>query len=484
MERLKEKTLKGFAWSGFGQGGNELLRFALMILLARSLSPENFGLMTMLTVFTGFALLMSELGLGGALIQYRGVSEEHLSSVFWVNLGVGSAFSLLFYLFAEPLAAFYEQPDLASYARALAVLYVIGSLFIVHQAYLRRNMDFRILSAADLISVAVSGAVAIGMAWAGYGVWSLVTQKLLEFALRALLLWRWTNWRPRLQFSLKAISDLWSFGINLAGTQALNYFVRQFGNLIVGKYLGASALGLFSRAYVIMMLPTINVTSVLAKVMFPSLAAIQGQRERTAAIYLKVATVIAMVVFPVMCFMTVMTKDVVLLLLGEKWLDVVPILQVLAPAGMIQSIIALNGSLFLSQGRADLQFRIGLVLKLNALLCMLIGLQWGVIGVAWGIAFASVVNSVPSMHFSLGLVGLKVPDVWGRLSKVILASVVMLLALALANDMLPDDWSAFGRLAMMFPIAAAIYWTALQLLREPAYQEVLALLKQHLARNP
>lgn len=484
MSEFREKALLGVSWNIVNQIGKQVPRVAISILLANLLSPREFGLLAMITVITGFADVFTEMGFGAALIQKRDLTRAHLSSVFWINLASGIALTLGFVAGAPLLADFYNEPVLAALTAVVAFTFTIRSLAIVQRTLFQRDIDFKALSIAEITSVIGAGTVAVVLAVRGFGVWSLVAQTLLEGVLVTILLWFQSDWRPAFRFRWDAVRDLLGFSASLLGTRSMNYWSRQADDLLVGKVIGSGALGTYRLAYDIMLFPLSNISRVISRVMFPSLAAIQEDRDRVRRVFLRMTRTIALVTFPLMLGLLATTEPFVMAVFGDDWRGMIPILRIFALLGLTQSIGTLAGNLFLSQGRADLQFRIGLFVKPFKLIAIVVGLQWGVEGVAWAYALASWTVSYPIFRVAGGLVDLTYSQMVKSVAGVFGCAATMAAAVYGLGVLVPAGWSWIGQLALQVGTGAALYGALVHITGVEAYRDTWALLReQWVARN-
>jgi PST family polysaccharide transporter len=311
----------------------------------------------MIFVFTNFAELFSELGLGAALVQRKTIEERHLSSIFWLNIGAGLFLTILTIILSPYLSIFYKVPELEPLAMLISFNFLISSFGIVQRSLLTRRMDFYSVLIISITVNTLSGVLGISLACFGFGVWSLAWQFLSSSVITTVLLWLLSPWKPKLIFNKNAIRELLPFSKNLLGFSVFNYWIRNVDNLLIGKYLDANALGIYSRAYNIMLLPFNQITRTIGQVMFSSLSKIQDDKEAVKKIYLRSIRAIALISFPLMMGLFVTADHFILTILGPQWGDVVPVLMILCYVGMVQSITITTGWLFTSQGRTDLQFR-------------------------------------------------------------------------------------------------------------------------------
>ena len=474
--QFKAKALAGINWSVLSQMGRQALSFVIGVVLARLLSPREFGLLAMVTVIAGFALSFMELGFGAALVQRQNAREEHLSSVFWVNVISGLTMTLLFAAAAPLVARFYGEPLLLPLTLVLAANFVIYAFSIVQRVLMVKALDFRSLAVVEIGSVIVAGAVGIAMAVAGLGVWSLAANYLLATVVATALFWALGRWRPEASFEWGAVKELLGFSGHYLGTKTLGYWTRNVDNLLIGRFIGSSALGLYSKAYAVLMLPLLNVSRTVERVMFPSLSIIQDDRPRVKRVFLRMARGVAFITFPIFTGMAVVAEPFVLSLFGAQWVGMIPLVQVLCVLGVAQSVVRLDGNLYLSQGRADLQFRVNLLVQGTIIAGIAIGLQGGVMGVAVGLTVASLATSYVRLHYAGRLVGLSVGELLRALGGTLASAVAMALLVFGLDALLPAAWPAVARLAAEVALGVAVYAGLAHAFDVGAYRELREIL--------
>jgi O-antigen/teichoic acid export membrane protein len=470
---LKRQTLSGVAWSSTGRVGQQVIQFALTILLARLLLPEDFGLIGMVLVFTGFASLFAEFGFSSALIQRPEITEAHSSSVFWLNLLVGLLLSGGFYFLAPLLSDFYAVPDLQPVARALAITFSIASVGIVPTALLQRRMDFKRLARLELLAAALAGGIAVFMALRGFGVWALVAQTLIGSLVTVVLAFILSGWRPSLSFSHRAVADLLHFSSHLFGFKFINYWARNADNLLVGKLIGSVGLGIYSRAYSLMLLPVTQVIRVISRVMFPALSLIQDDTKRVKRVYLRAMGMIALITFPMMTGLFVVAEPFVLAVLGVQWSAVVPVLQILCVVGLIQALCNPTGWIYQSQGRTDWLFWWGVGGAGTLIVAISIGAALGTVeSVAWAYMIANLVLFYPCIMIPGKLIGMHVSDVVREVSGALVCSCAMAGLVWTLGLLLPESWSHGARLTLQVITGAAVYFLVLLVTRPAGYREL------------
>jgi O-antigen/teichoic acid export membrane protein len=383
MNNLRQRTLVGLGWNGSARLLGQLLQLAATAILARLLSPKEYGLLGMVLVFTGFAGYVADMGLGASIIQRSTVTERHLNSVFWLNVATGMVLTAIFALAAPLVAAFYQQPQLRLLTVAIAMNFFLGSLNVVQAALLDKALNFRTKFWIETSAYIASGAVAVALAYSGAGVWSLVGQSLTQTLVRVVVMWAQSSWRPALAFDFAAIRELMRFSGHLMGFGAVIYWSQNVDKLVIGRWIGSGALGIYSLADKLMRLPMANVTDVTTSVMFPALSSIQDNVESVRRAYLRATRMIALITFPAMVALGVLAEPAILVVYGAKWRGSIVILQLLCFAGLAQSATNTAGWIFMSQGRTDVLFRLGIYTTSVRAIGVLIGAHWGLMGVAW-----------------------------------------------------------------------------------------------------
>ena len=479
METFRSRTIKGITWSVISQVGGQTFAFVVGITLARLLSPDDFGLVGMVMIFAGFAAIFRELGFGAALIEKKDVQQKHLSSVFWINIGSGVMLMTVFMLASPLIAAFYRKPLLTPLTMVISVNFLIGSFGIVQGTLMTKSLEFRTLSIINIFTAGVSGLVAVIMAYLGFGVWSLVVHCLLGSILGTALLWRYSSWRPTFVFKWEAAKELLRFSTSVLGTRVLSYWVRNLDNLLIGRFFGTGALGIYQKSYSIMLFPLANVSRVIGRVLFPSLSLIQDEKKRVKSVYLRSTRTVALFTFPMMLGLFVVCRSFVLGVLGAQWAEMISILKIFCFLGITQSILTLVGSLYQSQGRADLELKIGLILKLNLVVGIVIGLHLGIFGVAVGFGIASVVNSYPAFFYAGRLVDLTFTELLKALRGIFACATIMAVLVWGLRQVLPLNLTHWMYLAIQVPFGILIYALLIHVLDIPAYQDLREILKEY-----
>jgi O-antigen/teichoic acid export membrane protein len=402
---LAGHTLRGAVATIVSQGLRFLISIVGTVVLARLLTPNDYGLIGMVAVVTGFVAIFSDLGLDAATIQRAHITGAQISTLFWINTAMGMVLTLVTVGLAPVVAWFYGEPSLRWITVVSALAFLLGGTVVQHEALLRRQMRFARLASVDVGALFVGYAAGILLAWHGAGYWALVSSQFAMVLTRTLGFWVSVDWRPRLGARLAGMDSMLTFGGHLTGFGFVNYFARNLDNLLIGRYWGPYQLGLYSRAYQLLVLPIDQINSPIAAVAVPALSRLADSPERYRRAYLRILEKIAILTMPLMALL-IMTSDwVVEVVLGPQWRGVSPIFALLGMAGIVQPIANTTGWLFITQGRADDMFRWGLIGGMLSIASILLGLPWGATGVAASYSLTSLLIVTPLLWWFVGRKG-------------------------------------------------------------------------------
>jgi PST family polysaccharide transporter len=344
-------------------------------------------------------------------------------------------------------------------------------------------MNFKYLALIRITSTTLAGSVAIVMAFYGFGVWSLAAQSLLGTATSTVARWYMSEWRPSFVFEWKAVRGLLGFSTNHFAFTFLNYFTRNADQLLIGRFLGAEPLGFYSRAQSLMLMPLRNVWLIVGQVMFPALSSIQKDRKLVGQVYLRMTSSIALVSFPAMLGLLVVSEKFVVGVFGSQWTEITPLVQLFCIVAMIQSIGTLNGQVYLSQGRADLQLKVSGTLNVLRVIVVAMGVPWGIEGVAWAYLIGVLLIVYPSIAVAVSLVNLRFRDVLANLAGIFGCAAVMAVVVWLVGTQIPKEWPELAFLGVQVPVGMAVYVLLLHSLKVRAYGQMCGLLKEQLQQR-
>lgn len=409
------------------------LQLISLTVLTHLLAPSEYGLMAMATVVTNFTLIVRDLGTAAAIIQRKELDQTIKSTVFWLNMIMGTIIALIVVLGSPFIAHLFNETALVPVLLWLALSFPIASLGTAQQALLERESHFRKLASIEICASAMALTIALGMAYQGFGVYSLVGQTLATCTISTLLLWRSAHWRPSWIFAKSHLRQLLGFSGNLTAFNLINYFSRNADAMIIGYYFTAAVLGAYSLAYRVMLFPLQSLTSVVSRSLYPLMSRKQDDPAHIKAMYLKVLTFIASMTAPMMAGLVVLREPFVAITFGAQWTLVPSILLWLAPTGFVQSLISTTGSVFMAHGKTQLLMKLGILSAILQVGAFVIGGQYDVQTLALLYLVANLVNALPAMYFTMQTVHGSLLEVAQRLVAPLLGSAIMVAALLAAT---------------------------------------------------
>lgn len=445
---LKGRSVRGGAVTMTAQAVKFVLRMGSTVVLARLLSPDDYGLIGMATVIIGFVQLFKDLGLSAATVQKAEIDRQQVSTLFWINLVASCVIALVVVGLAPLIAWFYQEPRLNKITLALAITFLFSGLTVQHQALLQRQMRFTSLAKIDLVSMSVGVIAAIVSACYGWGYWALVVMQIATVITNAIAVWLICSWRPGLPRKDSAISSMLAFGGNLTGFRLVNYFSRNLDNLLIGRYWGSQQLGLYAKAYQLVLLPIEQINTPVNNVALPTLSSLQFEPEKYRRYYYKAILLITTLGMPIVGFMFASADKVILLMLGKQWLGVIPIFQFLMPAAFIGTFNVAAGWVYQSLGRTNRQFRIGMAIATFDVLLFIFSLRWGATGVAAAYGLSRPIVMVITIIYCYRGTFLKVTDFFKTIFRPICASVSAAIALIGIDHFLLADLNFLIALAI------------------------------------
>jgi len=483
---IRQAAATGVFWTASSQGLRQVITIAIMAVLARYVAPADFGLIAMAAVALGATAPLNELGLGAALIQKREIDSSHAGTVFWTQVLAALVMAGLLTAGAPLVAAFFGREDLTTLLRVMCWSLPLGAACAAPQALLMRAMKFGHLAMVETICMAAAGLTAAALAMAGFGVWSLVAQTLTGSALTAAIVIPLSGLRPLSSGArprVARIRELSGFSAPLTGYQILNFASRNLDDILIGRYLGATALGYYAMAYRVMMYPLQKVSGVVGRVAFPAFSSLQEDLPRMRRSYLMSVQFIALITFPMMAAVMVVAPEMTNVLFGPGWGPVAPLVIVLALAGMAGSIGTTVGSLFLARGRSDLMLRWEIAASACYLTAIGVGLRWGLMGVAISYTATALILWPVSHLIANRLIELPVRQLFAALAGP--AGLALVVAAALLGVRLIWGDAAAGAPAEFLvscAVVGALLYGLAALARVPrAFGEMLGLARETMA---
>ena len=390
-DSLKEKATKGVLWSALERFSVQGVQFLLMIFMARLLTPNDYGLIGMLSIFLAVAQSLIDSGFSQALIRKQNRTEIDKSTVFYFNIVVSGALYLILFISAPYVSDFYNESELKCIMRAMCLTIVINSFSIVQHALLTINVDFKKIAKISLTTISISGVIGVFLAYKGLGVWAIVYQSLLNSIINCILLWILAKWKPQKSFSWESFNELFSFGSKILASGLLDTLYRNIYPLIIGKAFTASDLGYYTRAQHFSEFPSSNVTGVLQRVTYPILCSIQNDDDRLRDIYRRFLKVSAYIVFPLMTGLAAVSHPFINLIIGEKWSFCAVLLQIICFNMMWYPIHAINLNLLQVKGRSDLYLRLEFIKKIVGIIIIIITVPLGLVAMCYGGVTSSLI---------------------------------------------------------------------------------------------
>ena len=478
---LKNKTVKGVSWSFVEQILTRGANFVIGIILARLLTPTDYGLVGMLAIFIAIAQLFIDGGLTSALIRQKNPSNEDFSTVYIVNMTLSVVFYFLLFFSAPLIADFYDQPLLKPLMRVVAISLVIGPLASVQNTLLTIRVDFKTKTIISIINALVSGAVGIYCAFKGLGPWALIAQTLSSTIVSTILALVFVHWMPRLVFSINSFKRLFSYSSRLLAASIISTIYDNAYPMVIGKRYLASDVGLYTRANQFPGIVNATFTSAMNRVAFPILSQIQDDDERLLNVYEKYIQVFCFLTFPTLMVLSGCARPLVSLLLTDKWIACVPLMQIicfsLIPNGMIQ----INLNLLYVKGRSDLVLRMEIIKKLIMFSVLLISMFFGLRAICYAMVFNALVDLYFSSFYTKRILGYSLIQQLKAIYPYFLLSLVLLAEALLATHYISNRWIAILVPMIVCPLT---YWGLNHLLNLYAYREGMGMIKARFKKTP
>ncbi|WP_432286141.1 lipopolysaccharide biosynthesis protein [Aminobacter sp. BA135] len=403
-QQLGRIALRGGALTAAAQAIKIGIQFVSVVVLARMLAPEDFGLVASVGPIIAFVGLFQNLGLQQAVIQRPEISRQQLNQVFWISALAGLICTIVIAALSPAVSAFYADGRMTGITLAAAMPLLLGSLAALPLALMNRNLQFGQLAINDVATALAGLGAAIAAAYAGLGYWSLVIGPAAGAVVTLAGAWLATRWKPG-RPSIKVEREILSFGANLTGFNLVNFFSRNLDNILIGKFSGPVELGYYDRAYKLLLFPLQNINQPLSRLMVPLLSRVQDDKPRFRELYLRTNWLLAFITVPGIAALTIAAEPVVSILFGERWLGVAPIFAWLGIAGLMQPVSSTTGWIFICQGKTGTMFRWGVYSALTTVLSFAAGLKWGAVGVAAAYAISGYALRLPVLAVMIGRTG-------------------------------------------------------------------------------
>lgn len=435
---LKQQTKKGLYWSFFNQFANYGMQFCVGIVMARLLSPSDYGITALPAVFMAVAYIIQNGGLSGALIRKTDLSEKDLSTAFYYSISVGIVLYVVMFFSATWIADFYNTPVLVPLIRVTALGFLWGPLGTPQNVILNRKLDFKTPTKISIISRIVSAIVGISMAFIGYGLWALVISGLLSSFLSLLMNWYVVRWIPKTGWSKDSFKYLWDYGNKMMASSLLDTLYNNIAPVFIGKFYSPAELGVYNRAQGYAMMPSQNVTGVIQGVTFPVLSKMQNDDEALAHNYRRMLKATAFIIFPIMMMLSALAHPLVIILVTAKWESCVILLQIICFSFMWYPVHAINLNLLQVKGRSDLFLRLEIIKKIVGVSILAITLPHGLIVFCCGSVVSSLIALVINTYYTGKLINVGYFKQMRDLLPIVLLGLVMFAMIHLSNYLIPN----------------------------------------------
>ena len=464
---LKGRTIRGALINVGSNSTKFFLHMVSTVVLARLLTPKDYGIFGMVIAVTGFVGMFRDMGLSWATIQKARIDHAQTSNLFWVNVGLSIGIMVITASLAPFIAKFYGEPRLTWITLALAGGFVISGLSVQHQALLRRQMRFSVLAVIDISAMFLGVTAGILAGVRGWGYWALVCMQLTFGASTTVLSWVLCRWRPGLPHKNTGIRSMLSFGGNLTVYNFLNYFARNLDNVLIGKYLGPAQLGLYSKAYNLLLMPLEQISAPITHVGIPALSRLQNDPDSYRRFYCRALSAIAYLTIPLVAVMAALSDEIIFYVLGSRWMEASPIFRILVIAAVIQPMVNQLYWIYISLGQADRMMKVGLFTSPLYVLAFIIGLKWGAIGVAASYAIISYALFIPVLWIAIRYSPVHMVDVFHNTWKPIVMSFILFLIISVTKS-LPVGLNLLMRtvtsmlVGFIFMAITFYYWPAVR----------------------
>lgn len=400
---LKKQALSGMIWTYSQQFGSQLISFAVSIILARLIVPEEFGLIGMITIFVGIGTTLFDGGLTSSLIRTKDLMDDDYSTVFYFNLACSFLIYALLFVTAPFISKFYHQNALTNILRVYGLTFLISAFGAIQNTLLTKELEFKKQALINLPALILASVVGLSMAYLKFGVWSLVVSALVNSFFVSLFLWISSKWLPKPVFNISKFRHHFNYGYKLTVSGILDIVFTNIYQIIIGRYYSAAQVGYYTRANTLMMLPVGNVSGALNRVVFPLFSKLQNDIPRFKDAYKRIMQMVLFIVTPIIIIMALLAKPLIIFLFTDKWLPVVPIFEIICFTGILYPIHVYNLLVLQVMGRSDLYLKLEVIKKVLLILILTISFFYGFHALLWGQLIFSILALLINTHYAGGL---------------------------------------------------------------------------------
>jgi O-antigen/teichoic acid export membrane protein len=469
---LRQKSAEGIFWSAAQSWGARAISFFIILALARLVKPEAFGLVAYATVFISLAQIFVDQGFSDAIVQCTNLEREHLDTAFWISLLTGILLTGIGIGASQVIAQLFHEPDLAPIIGFLSISFVLSALSGVQQALLRRQLAFKVLALRSFIVTVISGLVAVGLAFLGWGVWSLVAKMLVASFINIIALWTVTDWRPSFHVSMSHFKQLFSFGINIVASNFVDFFSLHGDDFLIGYYLGPIALGYYTLAYNLLIVMTDFVISVPNAVLFPAFSRLQSDIERLKQSFFEVSRLQSIISFPIFLGISVTASEIVVILYGQEWAPSIPVIQILMLLGISRSITYFHSSIIRATGKPAWRLYIWTLTAVVDVIGFFIVVRRGIVAVASVYVLISFL--VLPLYFVIirKLIKVSIGPHLLQYVPAFISSLVMVIFVIVFKNILPESVNLYLRVVIYIFGGALFYLFTLLLIQPQLFKQM------------
>ena len=478
-DNLKQETVNGVAWSFLDTAGSLGITFVVGIVLARLLSPEEYGLIGIVLIFTTIAYNIIDGGFSNAIIRKKTATELDYSTMFYTNLAVSIIMSLLLFFSSPCIALFFHRQELIPLIKALSPILILNGLAFVQRTVLTKQLNFKSQTIISIVSSITSGVVGITLAYMGYGVWALLWQQLSRQIINTGLLWVMSKWKPLVSFSKDSFKDMFGFGWKLLLSNLLDSVWKQLNNMVIGKMYSPQLLGYYSRAEQYGGTFSLTLTSIIQRVSFPVLSSIQDDKIRLKNAYRNLIKITMCLTSLLMFSLAADAKSVIIILIGEKWQNSIPLLQLLCFSLFLYPLHSLNLNMLQVEGRSDLYLKIEILKKILAIIPVLLGVFVDIWSMLYGVIIINFVYFFINAHYSGSMINYTSFDQLKDIMPSILISAISAIVMWLISFIEAPIYMVF---ATQLIVGSIVALSLHELFRFSEYVEIKEIFKHYISK--
>ncbi len=477
---LKDKTILGAIWSFIDRIGNSFLQIILMLILARILDPKDFGTIGMLIIFSSISRIIVEAGFSVALIRKQDCKQILYSTVFYLNLILSVLIYIILFILSPFIADFFNLPELTEISKYYFLIIPLYSLSVIQYVILQKDLNFKKYASISLISLFISGIVAIILAYFQFGVWSLIWQAILQKAIVSFLLWYRCKWRPMLSFRISSLKDIWNFSLNSFLTSILIAFFNNLYAIIIGKFYKVTELGFYTQAKQITTMPNVTLISIIQRSIFPSLSRLQNNNIELKKTYIRVVRMLLFIIAPIFIGVFVVAEDLIIVVLGEKWLGALNFVKILSLVAVFQPYINLSHSLLKITDQTGKLLRIEMIRRIMITITLIATSFYSIEIILYGHLLITILFAMVFLFISGKKIELSMKELlFNSFGYIIISAVCGFTSYIIISFL---DLSSVLSLIFYFLLILSTYYFCLRKFRMEAYNEILEIISPYIKK--